>query len=321
MLSAHSERILPPACRRDEPLAPRTHCKIGGIAEILCEASDERNVLAAIEVRRAAGLPDDEVILLGGGANVLIDDRRSYGLVLTLGERFRAIAVDEAGETARIEAGIRTPRLVREAAARGWEGYQFLAGVPGTLGGAVAMNAGVRELSTWDRVRAVEGFRWSGERVRLEREDLAPAYRRGNLPPDVIVTIVECTLPKGDPEAIHRAARRLSVSRRETQPLRHPSWGSTFRNPSGMSSEGLTAGELIERAGLKGYRVGDAQISELHANFVVNLGAARAADALACLRHARERVLERFGVRLEPEVRLIGFPPEDLAFLRPEGEA
>jgi UDP-N-acetylmuramate dehydrogenase len=88
-----------------------------------------------------------------------------------------------------------------------------------------------------------------------------------------------------------------------------------------MSSEGLTAGELIERAGLKGYRVGDAQISELHANFVVNLGAARAADALACLRHARERVLERFGVRLEPEVRLIGFPPGDLAFLRPEGEA
>ena len=321
MLSARSERILPPACRRDEPLAPRTHCKIGGIAEILCEASDERDVLAAIEVRRAAGLPDDEIILLGGGANVLIDDRRSYGLVLTLGERFRTIVVDEAGGTARIEAGIRTPRLVREATARGWEGYQFLAGVPGTLGGAVAMNAGVRELSTWDRVRAVEGFRWSGERVRLEREDLAPSYRRGNLPPDVIVTIVECTIPKGDPEAIHRTARRLSGTRRETQPLRHPSWGSTFRNPSGMSSAGLTAGELIERAGLKGYRVGDAQISELHANFVVNLGTARAADALACLRHARKRVLELFGVRLEPEVRLLGFPPEDLAFLRPESGA
>jgi UDP-N-acetylmuramate dehydrogenase len=183
------------------------------------------------------------------------------------------------------------------------------------------MNAGVRELSTWDRVRAVEGFRWSGERVRLEREALSPAYRRGNLPPDVIVTIVECSIPAGDPEAIQRASRRLSGSRRETQPLRHPSWGSTFRNPSGVSSEGLTAGELIERAGLKGYRVGDAQISELHANFVVNLGAASATDALACLRHAREVVLERFGVRLEPEVRLIGFPPEDLAFLGPEDEA
>ncbi len=318
MLSAPSERILPAACRRDEPLAPRTHCKIGGVAEVFCEARGEKDVVAVVRYREAVGIPDDEVFVLGGGANVLIDDRRSYGLVLTLSEHFNAVTVDREEGTVRIEAGIRTPRLVREAAVRGWEGYQFLAGVPGSLGGAVVMNAGVKELSVWDRVLAVEGFRWSGERIRLEREDLRPGYRRGNVPGDVIVTTVICAIPGGDPEAIHTAARRLSTSRRETQPLRYPSWGSTFRNPSGVSSEGMTAGGLIERAGLKGYRVGDAQISELHANFIVNLGAATASDGLACIRHAWERVRALYGVRLEPEVRLIGFPRSDLSFLDPE---
>lgn len=317
MLSPSRERILPAACRREEPLAPRTHCRIGGIAEVFCEARGEEDVLAAVRYREAAGIPEDEAFVLGGGANVLIDDRRTYGLVLTLSEHFNSITVDREGGTVRIEAGIRTPRLVREAAARGWEGYQFLAGVPGSLGGAVVMNAGVRELSIWDRVRAVEGFRWSGERVRLERDELRPGYRRGNVPGDVIVTAVVCSVPAGDPEAIHTAARRLSTSRRETQPLRYPSWGSTFRNPSGAASEGVTAGALIERAGLKGYRVGDAQISELHANFIVNLGAATATDALSCIRHAWERVRDLYGIRLEPEVRLIGFPPEEVAFFEP----
>lgn len=317
MLSPADARILPAACRRDEPLAPRTYCKIGGVAEVFCEARGEEEVLAAIRYREAAGIPDGQVFVLGGGANVLIDDRRPYGLVLTLSEHFNSIAVDPEAGIARIEAGIRTPRLVREAAARGWEGYQFLAGVPGSLGGAVVMNAGVRELSTWDRVRAVEGFRWSGERVRLEREELRPVYRCGNVPGDVIVTVVVCEVPAGDPDSIRTQARRLSTSRRETQPLRYPSWGSTFRNPSGASSEGVTAGALIERAGLKGYRVGDAQISEVHANFIVNRGAATASDALACIRHAFERVRDVHGIRLEPEVKLIGFPPEELAFLAP----
>ncbi|MGH7573066.1 MAG: UDP-N-acetylmuramate dehydrogenase [Gemmatimonadota bacterium] len=309
---------MPPACRRDEPLAPRTHCKIGGIAEVFCEARGEEDVVAVLRYREAAGIPDDEVFVLGGGANVLIDDRRTYGLVLSLSEHFNEIIVDRENGTVRIEAGIRTPRLVREAAARGWEGYQFLAGVPGSLGGAVVMNAGVKELSVWDRVLAVEGFRWSGARVRLGRDELRPGYRRGNIPGDVIVTAVIGAIPGGDPDAIHAAARRLSTSRRETQPLRYPSWGSTFRNPSGISSEGTTAGGLIERAGLKGYRVGDAQISELHANFVVNLGAATATDALACIRHAWERVRDLYGIRLEPEVKLIGFPRADISFLDSE---
>ncbi|MFN2384423.1 MAG: UDP-N-acetylmuramate dehydrogenase [Gemmatimonadota bacterium] len=311
---AREERV-PAACSVDAQLAPLTHCRIGGVARVLCLARSEEDVLQAVEYRRRERLPDGEVFVLGGGANVLINDAREFGLVLRLDEHYRAIEVDEAAGTARIEAGIYTPRLVREAATRGWEGFQFLAGVPGSLGGAVAMNAGVRELSTWDLVLAAEGIRWTGERVRIERAEAQPSYRRGNLPPDLIVTVVECRIRGGDAGEIHRQARALSTSRRETQPLRFPSWGSTFKNPSGASSTGMTAGALIDSAGLKGYRVGDAAISDKHANFIVNLGAATAADALACIRVAYEAVREQHGIRLEPEVRLIGFPPEELAFL------
>lgn len=308
-----ADRALPGAFQRRVSLGPLTHCRIGGVAEVLCEARSEADVRAAIEVRRTAGV--DDVFVLGGGANVLINDARTYDLVLKLSEQFNAIEADSANEVARIEAGIYTPRLVREAAKRGWEGYQFLAGVPGSLGGAVFMNAGVRELATWDLVIAIEGLTWDGQPVRFSREQLAPTYRRGNVPKGVIVTAALCRTPRGEPAAIHRQARDLAGSRRETQPLRWPSWGSTFKNPSGASSTGLTAGALIERAGLKGYRVGDAEISLVHANFIVNRGAATAADALACLRRAYEAVREGSGVRLEPEVRLIGFPSDDLAFL------
>lgn len=303
------ERRVPAACRADVPLAPLTHCKIGGTARVLCEAGSEDDVAEAVEYRRRAGLTDDEVFVLGGGANVLINDVRDYGLVIKLSEHFNAIEVDEAAGTARIQAGIYTPRLVREAGRRGWEGFQFLAGVPGSLGGAVVMNAGVRELSTWDLVVAVEGITWNGDRVRVEREMVRPSYRRGDLPRDLIVTIVECKVRGGDAVAIHRKARELASSRKETQPLRWPSWGSTFKNPSGASSDGVTAGALIDSAGLKGFRVGDAAISEKHANFIVNPdGAAGAADVEWLIQHIQRMVYQMKGVVLITEVRIVGEP-------------
>jgi UDP-N-acetylmuramate dehydrogenase len=306
---------LPAACHREEALAPRTYCKIGGTARVFCEARSAEEVAAAVSWAGEAGVGPSDRFVLGGGANVLINDVRDYGLVIALHEGFRAIAPHDGGETARIEAGIRTPRLVREAAQRGWQGFQFLAGVPGSLGGAVAMNAGVKELSTWDVVRAAEGIGWDGSRRTVTHDAARPRYREGGIPADMIVTHALCLTRSGDPETIHAQARSLSTSRRRTQPLTYPSWGSTFRNPSGASSTGVTAGALIERAGLKGYRSGNAQISELHANFVVNLGGATAADALACIRRAYEEVRDRFEVRLEPEVRLIGFDTDQLAFL------
>lgn len=305
----------PSALTRSVSLAPMTYCKIGGVAETFCMARSEDDVLAAVAYRAEHGLGDDDVFVLGGGANVLINDARSYRLVLRLSEHFNAIDFDPGASTARIEAGIYTPRLVREAMARGWVGFQFLAGIPGTLGGAIIMNAGIRELSTWELVSEIATIDWSGERRVFSRQLLKPTYRNGNVPEGCIVTEATCEIRIGDTEALRAEGRALSMSRRDTQPLRFPSWGSTFRNPSGASSTGQTAGELIDAAGLKGFRVGDAQISDVHANFVVNRGAATAADALACIRRAYEVVKERFGVRLKPEVRLVGFPPDALSFL------
>ena len=315
MARARLDDVLPACCRSDVELAPMTYCKIGGVARVFCVAESEADLMDAIEYRKASALAVEDVFMLGGGANVLINDARGYGLVLKLSQRFNAIRFDETTQTARIEAGISTPRLVREAAKRGWDGFQFLAGVPGSLGGAIVMNAGIRELSTWNLVIEIEGIDWNGDRCKLTRADLKPGYRKGNVPVDVIVTAATCAVHVGDPETVHATARSLSSSRRETQPLQFPSWGSTFMNPSGASSTGRTAGALIDAAGLKGYRVGDAQISEVHANFIVNRGNATATDALACIRHAYQVVRDRFQIRLEPEVCLIGFPASDLAFL------
>jgi UDP-N-acetylmuramate dehydrogenase len=307
--------VLPACSQSDVELAPMTYCKIGGVARVFCLVESENDVIEAIEYRKAAGLAVEDAFVLGGGANVLINDARDYGLVLKLSQRFNAIQFDETSQTARIEAGIYTPRLVREAAVRGWDGFQFLAGVPGSLGGAIVMNAGIRELSIWNLFIEIEAIDWNGGRHKLTREDLKPAYRTGNVPADLIVTAATCAVQIGDPETVRATGRSLSSSRRKTQPLQFPSWGSTFMNPSGASSTGRTAGALIDAAGLKGYRVGDAEISEVHANFIVNRGSATAADALACIRHAYQTVRDRFQIRLEPEVRLIGFRPSDLAFL------
>ncbi len=315
MARTRLNNVLPGCCRSDVDLAPMTYCKIGGVARALCIAESEADVMEAIEYRKASALPVEDVFVLGGGANMLINDTRDYGLVLKLSQRFNAIRYDETTQTARIEAGIHTPRLVREAAKRGWDGFQFLAGVPGSLGGAIVMNAGIRELSMWKLVIEIEGIDWNGERHTLTREELKPGYRKGNVPADVIVTAATCAVHVGDPDTIQATARTLSSSRRETQPLQLPSWGSTFMNPSGASSTGRTAGALVDAAGLKGYRVGDAQISEVHANFIVNRGNATAADALACIRQAYQVVRDQFEIRLEPEVCLIGFAPSDLAFL------
>jgi UDP-N-acetylmuramate dehydrogenase len=230
------------------------------------------------------------------------------------------------------EAGAYLPRLVRRAVEAGWGGFEMLAGVPGTVGGAVVMNAGIPAFETFDLVREVWGLDAGGREVSYRAADLEPGYRSGGIPPGVVVTRVAFERRAGDPAEMARVARRLKDERRTKQPLQHPSFGSTFRNPpAAPDAEAATgrgtprggwgtgaAGALIERAGLKGARRGDAQLSELHANFVVNLGRARARDVLELMILARRTVAETCGVWLEPEVRLVGFTADDLAPLREE---
>lgn len=320
----------------DVDLAPHTHIRIGGRAEAFWEVRSRADLEQALAWRRARDLED--CLVIGGGANLLVNDERTYPLAIKLARQFGAIR--EEPDRVVVEAGVPLTRLVRAGVEGGWAGFELLAGIPGTAGGAVVMNAGIPAFETFDLVREVRGLGPALDEVRWTRDELHPGYRHGNIPPGVVVTQVVFEKRTGDSRAMATTARRLKEERRERQPLQQPSFGSTFMNPatphpngtrpagSGAGSSAVrsgwgtgAAGALIERAGLKGARRGDAQLSELHANFIVNLGRARARDVLELMVLARRAVGERFGIWLVPEVRLVGFAPHELAPLLDESPA
>jgi UDP-N-acetylmuramate dehydrogenase len=282
-------------------MAPRTSIRVGGPADLLVRPEDPADLVALLAACSARGVP---VFCLGGGANLLVADAGIRGAVIRLPVDFGEESGD--GERLVLSAGAPLSRLVQRAISLGLTGCSFAAGIPGTLGGAAAMNAGTRIGEMKDVVEQVEvataeGLRW------IPAAELGFAYRTCRLPPGAVVTRVGFRLARGDVAAARAAMDADREHRRRTQPLTWPTWGSTFRNPPGDH-----AGRLIEAAGLKGHRVGNAQWSDLHANFVVNLGGATARDCLALVRLARERVRELSGVELELEVRLVGaFAPDE----------
>jgi UDP-N-acetylmuramate dehydrogenase len=292
---------------RDAPLAPRTAIRVGGPADLLVRPADPDALGALLRAVRDLGVP---LAVLGGGANTLVADAGVRGVVLKLPQDFPGEAME--GERLVLSAGAPTSRLPARAHARGLTGAEFLAGIPGTLGGATAMNAGTRLGEMKDVLQRVELATAEGTGF-VPAATLGFAYRICRLPPGAVVTRLEVRLRPGDVEASRAAMRQDQEQRRRTQPLDRPTFGSTFTNPPGDF-----AGRLIEAAGLKGHRVGNATWSDVHANFIVNLGGATAADVLALIRLARERVRERFGVALETEVRFLGFEGEVLAL--PRGE-
>jgi UDP-N-acetylmuramate dehydrogenase len=280
---------------RDAPMAPRTSIRVGGPADLLVRPADPDALGELLRAVRELGVP---LAVLGGGANTLVADAGVRGVVLRVPQDFPGESA--GGEVLVLSAGAPTSRLPARANARGLTGMEFIAGIPGTLGGAVAMNAGTRIGEMKDIVSRVElaaadgvGFVGAGA--------LGFAYRTCRLPPGAVVTRVEVRLRPGDIAASQAAMREDRERRRRTQPLDRPTFGSTFTNPPGDH-----AGRLIESVGLKGHRVGNATWSDVHANFIVNLGGATARDVLALVRLARERVLERWGIRLETEVRFMG---------------
>ncbi len=291
---------------RDAPLAPRTAIKVGGPADLLVRPADPDALAELLRAVRELGVP---LAILGGGANTLVADAGVRGVVLRLPPDLAPEAA--TGETLVLGAGAPTSRLWTRGHALGLVGMEFIAGIPGTLGGAVAMNAGTRAGEMKDVVARVELATAEGAGF-VEARTLAFAYRACRLPEGAVLTRVELTLRRGDVEASERLMREDRERRRRTQPLDRPTFGSTFTNPPGEY-----AGRLIEAVGLKGHRVGNATWSDVHANFVTNLGGATARDVLALVRLARARVRERFGIALEPEVRLLGeFLAEDLGDLR-----
>ena len=294
---------------RDAPLAPRTAIRIGGPADLLVRPADPDALATLLRAVRELAVP---LTVLGGGANMLVADAGVRGVVLRLPPDLAPESHD--GERLVLSAGAPTTRLWIRAHAAGLVGMEFVAGIPGTLGGAVAMNAGTKIGEMKDVVRRVELATADGAGF-VPASQLAFAYRSARIPAGAVVTRLEVELRRGDVAASERTMQEDRDRRRRTQPYDRPTFGSTFTNPSGDY-----AGRLVEAVGLKGHRVGNATWSTVHANFISNLGGATARDVLALVTLARSRVKERFGIALETEVRLVGeFVAEDLESLERSG--
>ncbi|MHB8876773.1 MAG: UDP-N-acetylmuramate dehydrogenase [Myxococcaceae bacterium] len=283
--------------RPDEPLAPKTSVRVGGAAELFVRPGSVGGLVATLARARDQGLP---VTVLGGGANTLVGDAGVPGVTLKLPSDLFPEEVAPGPSECRLSLGAGAPiaRVVGLMKAHGLVGAEFLAGIPGTLGGAVAMNAGTKTGECMSVVEALEvatadGVGW------LSRDQVRFGYRHTELPG--VVTRVRLLLPRGDGAASHKAMEADLGYRRRTQPLGQPTFGSVFRNPPGDF-----AGRLIEGAGLKGHTVGGAQFSLLHANWIVNLGDANARDVAALIELARARVQGGTGIELIPEVIRVG---------------
>jgi UDP-N-acetylmuramate dehydrogenase len=286
--------------RFDEPLSRHTSFRIGGQADVWVEVADAEEIRRVQAVAAAAGLP---LFVLGGGTNILVSDRGVRGVVLHLGRALASMdwRANGKGLHARVGAAMPLKRLVTEAIGRDLAGLEFAEGIPGSVGGGILMNAGAFGSEISEVVEYIEGVDAQGAVQRLPRGALHFGYRQFDLPAGFIVTHLEFLLQSGDPVAI-RTKRQDAKRRREAhQPLGYPNAGSIFKNPPGEF-----AGRLIEAAGLKGQRHGGAMISEQHANFIVNVGGATAADVRVLMDEAARRVWETKGIRLQPEIKLVG---------------
>lgn len=294
--------------------------RIGGHAEWLLEPADPEELRLAVREARERGLP---VRVLGGGANLLIDDGQLPGVVLSTSRLRRAFRPLPPGEEARPDefedsvprtqvlertddprliawAGATLPSLVRIAQELGWTGLEGLVGVPGSLGGGVAMNAGGGPGWVWDVVEAIRVVDADGEFRDLTRDDCKPGYRTGNVG-DAIVTGAVMKLAVDTKVAVQERTREYLLRKKAVQPVTEWSCGCIFKNPDPEAADGRGAGQLIDECGGKELRRGDAIVSPIHANFIVNKGAATAADVFALIEDVRDLVLERAGVALVRE--------------------
>lgn len=280
------------------PLSEHTTLGVGGPADLLAIPADLEDLRGLAGRARAAGLP----LFVLGGSNLLVQDGGLRGIVVKLARLDRIEAIDALRLEA--EAGVPLPRLARWAAERGLGGLEFAVGIPGTLGGGVVMNAGTPDGEVGNFVEAVRVLTPDGALVEAARPEIGFSYRASRLPAGIVVA-ARLALEQGRWDEIRKRLQDHSRRRRATQPLNLPNAGSVFKNPPGDF-----AARLIEAAGLKGARIGDAQISERHANFIVNRGAATARDALALIARARATVERTAGVRLELELKVVGEAPQ-----------
>ena len=280
----------------EEPMKKHTTFRVGGPADVLVQP-DETALAAILALCRQYHVPYS---FIGNGSNLLVGDKGIRGVVIEMTEPMGNIEVHGTRITA--QAGAMLSKIANTAASNGLGGMEFAAGIPGSVGGAVVMNAGAYGGEMKDIIERVYVLDENGAQLELDRDALDLGYRHSCIPEKkYIVTKVVLELVPRDEAEIRSEMKELNEKRAEKQPLQYPSAGSTFKRP-----EGYFAGKLIMDAGLRGYQVGGAQVSEKHCGFVINKGDATAADICQLMRDVSDKVQAQFGVVLEPEVKMIG---------------
>lgn len=281
---------------KEEPMAKHTTFRVGGPAEYYL-MPDRRELP---EVIRCCGDYQIPYLVIGNGSNLLVSDKGIRGAVIEIGKNISAIRVEEGRIYA--EAGALLSRTAHTALEHGLTGLEFAAGIPGCMGGAVVMNAGAYGGEMKDIIASVTVLTKQGEEKKLRVEELDLSYRHSCIPQqEYLVLEAELALQPGKQEEIRARMEELKAKRNEKQPLEYPSAGSTFKRP-----EGYYAGKLIMDAGLRGFQVGGAAVSEKHCGFVINKEQASAADIYRLMQEVQQRVQQQFGVKLEPEVKMVG---------------
>lgn len=292
-----NEYIPPEGILVDEPMKNHTSFRIGGPADILVLPKRDHEIVHTLKVCSELAVP---VFVMGNGSNLLVRDKGIRGVVLKIAENYSSVEIN--GSTIEAQAGVLMSTISRMAAKNNLKGLEFASGIPGTLGGGTTMNAGAYGGEIKDVVVSVMGMDNLGNYHTLDLEDMNFGYRTSTIQTNKLIVLkVNMELEEGDQQESLQLMAELAKRRREKQPLTYPSAGSTFKRPVGYY-----AGKLIQDSGLKGLRVGDAQISELHAGFIINLGKATAQDVIDLIGRVQEIILEKYGVEMIPEVRIVG---------------
>lgn len=282
---------------RDEPMNRHTTFRIGGPADFFVQPSCTEEIKAVRELCRLGEVP---CYIIGNGSDLLVGDKGYRGVIIQICKRMNEVRAD--GERIIVQAGALLSRTAAAAYEASLTGMEFASGIPGTVGGALRMNAGAYGGEMKQIVESAEVLTAEGEVLELSAGELGMGYRTSVISRnDYVALSAVLKLERGDQKAIRARMDELKEKRVEKQPLEYGSAGSTFKRP-----EGYFAGKLIQDAGLRGYRVGDAQVSEKHCGFVINRGKATAAEVARLMDDVADRVEEKFGVRLEPEVKKIG---------------
>ena len=284
--------------KEQELMSRHTTFKVGGPARYYLIPENTGEVRAAIDFADERELP---YMVVGRGSNLLFSDREYHGVIIEIGEHFSDMSI-HLNNTVVVKSGMTLTNMASRLARMGLAGFEFAGGIPGTVGGAIVMNAGAYGGEIKDTLVEVTVMNEKGELVKLDADELELSYRHSILQEkNWIVLSGTFTFESGSQDEIRAQIQEYNKRRREKQPLEYASAGSTFKRP-----EGYFAGKLIEDAGLKGYHIGGARVSDKHAGFVINTGDATASEIHSLIEHVTRKVLEKSGVMLEPEVKMIG---------------